>query len=228
MKSITAVLIFALALISCKSEKSEPSDLASTETLSIAEYIANAHGYNNWKKVSEVTFTFKVDRDSVKGKGRQWVWHPKTDSIRLNTGTQVIKYKRSHMDSTHIAADRAFINDKFWLFVPFQLVWDSAAAEISEPKMTQAPISGKALNMITITYPDNAGGYTPGDAYDIYFDQSYVIQEWSYRKGNSPEPTLSTTFENYQEFNDIKIAIDHKMPDTNWNLNFSDVSITFE
>jgi len=73
MKSITALLIFALTLTSCKSEKSEPSDLASTETLSIAEHIANAHGYNHWKKVSEVTFTFKVDRDSVKGKGRNFL-----------------------------------------------------------------------------------------------------------------------------------------------------------
>ena len=81
--------------------------------------------------------------------------------------------------------------------------------------------------MITITYPIE-GGYTPGDAYDIYFDENYLIKEWTYRQGNSPEPSLSNTFENYQDFNGIKIAIDHKKDNGNWNLNFTDVSVTLE
>jgi hypothetical protein len=82
--------------------------------------------------------------------------------------------------------------------------------------------------MITLSYPDDAGGYTPGDAYDIYYDEDYIIREWTFRKGNSPEPTLSTTFENYKDFNGIKIAIDHKMAKGNWNLNFTDVSVSFD
>ena len=65
------------------------------------------------------------------------------------------------------------------------------------------------MNMITITYP-NEGGYTPGDAYDIYFDEDYMIKEWTFRKGNSEDPSLSTTFENYKDYNGIKIATDHK------------------
>ncbi|WP_243878540.1 hypothetical protein [Winogradskyella pelagia] len=227
MRSITTLLFCAVLLTSCKSDKSNSTHKGQDKSLSIAEKIANAHGYENWKNVSEVQFTFKVDRDSVKGKGRNWVWQPKSDNITLTMGEEIITYKRSAMDSTHIAADRAFVNDKFWLFVPFQLVWDTSA-NVSDSKIALAPISQTDMQMITLSYPDDRGGYTPGDAYDIYFDDNYLIREWTFRKGNSPEPTLSTTFENYQDFKGIKIAIDHKRPDANWNLNFADVSVALE
>ena len=36
---------------------------------------------------------------------------------------------------------------------------------------------------------------------------------------------MITTFENYQDYNGIKIAKDHKQNDSNWNLNFSNISI---
>ena len=81
--------------------------------------------------------------------------------------------------------------------------------------------------MITITYPTE-GGYTPGDAYDIFYDEKFLIKEWSYRPKNSDKPYMSTTFENYQDFNGIKVAINHKKDDGKWNLNFTDVSITLE
>jgi hypothetical protein len=81
--------------------------------------------------------------------------------------------------------------------------------------------------MITINYPEQ-GGYTPGDAYDIFYNDDFMIEEWIYRKGNSEEPTIATTFENYKDYNGIKIATDHKMAGGNWNLNFTDVTITME
>ena len=34
------------------------------------------------------------------------------------------------------------------------------------------------------------GGYTPGDAYDIYFNEDYMIKEWTFRKGNSDRTYL--------------------------------------
>jgi len=211
----------------CKSEKKETEMIGEErKPLTVAEKIAVAHGIENWSDVSEVKFTFKVDRDTIKGKGRSWIWKPKDDSVTMIAGENTISYIRSKMDSTHIRTDRGFINDKYWLLVPFQLVWDSAA-EISVPKFLEAPISKTKMNMITLTYPKE-GGYTPGDAYDIYYDNNFEIKEWVFRKGNSEEPSLTTTFENYKDFNGIKIAIDHKQEGGNWNLNFADVSITLE
>ncbi|EDP71553.1 hypothetical protein FBALC1_03677 [Flavobacteriales bacterium ALC-1] len=226
MKSLYLGLICLLLVSACKSEKSETPVTEETKELTIAEKIANAHGFENWNNVEEVKFTFKVDRDTIKGKGRSWIWKPKEDIVILENHTGSIEYTRSKMDSTHIGTDRGFINDKYWLLVPFQLVWDSSAT-VSESKKAEAPISKQQLDMITILY-SNEGGYTPGDAYDIYYDDNYLIKEWVFRKGNSKEPSLTTTFENYQDFNGIKIAIDHKKDNGNWNLNFADVNITLQ
>lgn len=213
-----------LLVTSCKSDKTEIK--TKKEELTTAQKIANAHGFDHWYKVKKVAFTFKVDRDTIKGQGRSWTWFPKEDKVLLSSKFGAVEYTRSQMDSTHTNADKAFINDKFWFFIPFQLVWDSSAT-ISEPKTATSPIKNDSLQMISITYP-NEGGYTPGDAYDIYFDKNYLIREWTFRQGNSEEPSLSNTFENYQDFNGIKVAIDHKKDNGNWNLNFADVNITLE
>lgn len=226
MKSLYLSLICFLTLSACKPEKKEIPMVEEPKQLSIAEKIANAHGYNNWDNVEKIAFTFQVDRDTLKGKGRSWVWHPKEDKVTLSAEFGSVEYYRSQMDSTHVKADQGFINDKFWLLVPFQLVWDTTA-NISEPVKSTSPIAKKQLNKITITYP-NEGGYTPGDAYDIYYDNSYLIREWVFRQGNSKEPSLTNTFEDYKDFNGIKIAISHKKEGSNWNLNFSDVSITLK
>lgn len=144
----------------------------------------------------------------------------------MSVGNAKVNYKRHEMDSSHIGADRAFINDKYWFLVPFQLVWD-ASATLSKPVKKESPLGKETLDMITITYPSE-GGYTPGDAYDIFYDENYLIKEWVFRQGNSETPSLATTFENYQDFNGIKVAIDHKKDEGKWNLNFADVSITLD
>ena len=226
MKSLYTGLICLLLVSTCKSEKSETPITEEIKEFTIAEKIANAHGFENWKNVEEVKFTFQVDRDTIKGKGRSWVWKPKADSVTMMTGDATVAYVRSAMDSTHIRTDRGFINDKYWLLVPFQIVWDTSAT-ISESKKAKAPISKNELNMLTITY-SNEGGYTPGDAYDIFYNDDFMIKEWVFRKGNATEATMATTFENYTDYNGIKIATDHKMADGIFNLNFSDVGITLD
>ena len=127
------------------------------------------------------------------------------------------------MDSLSIKTDRAFINDKFWLLIPFQLIWDEGTT-ISNSTKDIAPLSKTQLNKIILTY-SNKGGYTPGDAYDIYFDENYLIKEWAFRKGNKTEAGLINTFENHQDFKGIKIALEHKKANGNWNLKFTNVTI---
>ena len=130
------------------------------------------------------------------------------------------------MDSITLKADRGFINDKFWALIPFQLIWDEGTT-ISEPEKATSPINQKDLNKIIITY-SNQGGYTPGDAYDIYFDDDYIIRECSYRKGNTTEPSLSNTFENYSDYNGIKVAQYHKKAEGDWNLLVRNIKVELE
>lgn len=226
MKSLFKIGLLVLLVFSCKNNTEESTSLVNESPKTPAELIALAHGYDQWAKVTEIDFTFSVDRDTIKGAGRSWTWRPQQDSVFLKMPDQMVKYNRRNIDSISINADRAFINDKFWLLIPFQLVWDKGTS-ISEPSTSAAPISGTSLNMITLTY-SNEGGYTPGDAYDIYYDDSYVIKEWTFRRGNDSIPTLSTTFEDYEDFNGLKIATSHKREDGSFNLKFRDVNVSME
>ena len=221
MKKLIYIAIYFIIFVSCKQKtetKALEPEVIKTE-ISTAQKIANAHGFENWKNVSELAFTFNGSRS--------WIWKPKTNDVTLLGEKDTINYNRTKIDSVLTKTDGGFINDKFWLLVPFQLVWDKGAT-ISEPLIEEAPISKAKLNKITLTYSNESGGYTPGDAYDIYYDDDYLIKEWVFRRSNQAEPSLTTTFENYQDFNGIKIALEHKNAAGDWNLKFSDVKITLE
>ena len=219
MKIKILFITFFIALVSCKPNQKEEKQL------STAEKIANAHGFQNWENVITFEFTFGgkiVDSSS----GRAWVWSPKTNNVKLVRNGNTTKFNRNDMDSISLRADRAFINDKFWALIPFQLIWDEGTT-ISNPEKSKSPVKQQDLNKIIITY-SNEGGYTPGDAYDIYYDNEYIIREWSYRKGNTIEPSLSNTFENYKDFNGLKIAQHHKKNDDDWNLLIRNVKVVLE
>lgn len=212
MKNLSLLLII-FCLVSCKQE--EKKEVAPTKLLTIAEKIANAHGFKNWANVKSFAFTFGGNYEESNS-GRSWIWNPKTNDVSLTRGEETNSYNRNSMDSISIKSDRAFINDKFWALFPFQLVWDEGTT-ISEPTKELAPISKKELNKIVLLY-GSKGGYTPGDAYDIYYDNDFIIREWAFRKGNADEAALVNTFEKYENFGGLKIAQEHKKEEGDWNL----------
>ncbi len=216
MKKIILAVSIVLC-ISCKQNKE-----IKEKELTIAEKIAHAHGFENWKQVKEIAFTFNVEKDSSHFE-RSWRWNTKSGEVVLVSGLDTLTYNRKQVDTVSLNADKAFINDKFWLLAPFQLVWD-AGTQISEPVKAESPISKTQMNKITITYT-NDGGYTPGDAYDFYFGDNYIIKEWVFRKGNSKDASLTTTWEDYKNYNGLQIATTHKKPEGNWKLHFTGITI---
>ena len=219
MKKSLIFLVLITLVFSCK-QKEETKVIE--KEWSAAEKIAHANGFENWKNVSELQFTFNVDRDTTHFE-RSWTWNPKTEDVIMVSGKDTVTYNRKSVDSISMNADKAFINDKYWLLAPFQLVWDTTAS-VSDAIVAEAPISKAQLNKITLTYT-NEGGYTPGDAYDFYYGDDFVVKEWNYRKGNSKEPTMTTTWEDYGDFNGLKIAKTHNRPDANWKLHFTDIKV---
>ncbi|MCK8481272.1 hypothetical protein [Psychroserpens algicola] len=235
MTRLLTFLLVITVLISCKPESKAQNH--TTETISeeqieitVAEKIAQAHGYDHWNNVNTIEFTFNVDRGDNHFQ-RSWEWQPKADYVvSMVSKDSISMYTRQTpsntietIDPKFINVDKSFINDKFWLLIPFQMVWDDGTT-LSESIKAVAPIAKTEMNKITLTY-SNEGGYTPGDAYDIFYDEDFIIREWVFRKGNSETPTMTTTFENYEDFNGIKIAKDHKMADGNFNLYFSNIKI---
>lgn len=221
MKKIMTLIAISITILACKSDIKEP-ETTNVMELTIAEKIAKRYGIENWETIETVKFTFNVDRDSSHFE-RSWAWYPKTNDVVLKSKNDTLRYNRSKIDSTFINADKAFINDKYWLLTPFNLVWDSGTT-ISEPSKENSPLANKELNKITLTY-SSEGGYTPGDAYDFYFNDDFVIKEWIYKKANAQEPTMMTTWEDNKELNGIVIPMSYKKTSDNWELYFTDVKI---
>jgi len=189
----------------------------------ILEKIANANGFDNWQAVEEIKFTFNVDRDTSHFE-RSWVWKPRINDITAISDEGTIRYNWADMDSVAYKTNSGFINDKYWLLSPYQLVWDSDNITHEHSIETESPISRKIMQKLTIVYGAE-GGYTPGDAYDFYFGDDLMVQEWVFRKGNAPTPSMMTTFEDYEEINGLKIAKMHKMPGSKFKLYFTGVEV---
>lgn len=223
MKFLKPSLLLLIVLsYSCKSEtKATINSMEPKPT--ILEKIANAHGYENWGNVNTIKFTFNVDRDSTHFE-RSWIWKTKSNEVTRISGNDTLKYNRNNMDSIALKTNAGFINDRYWLLAPFNLIWDSDNFEYTLIENDTAPISKNPLQKLTIVY-GNEGGYTPGDAYDFYFNEDHIIQEWVFRKSNQQEPSMVTTWENHKNHNGIIIALDHKKKGSVFNLFFDDIEV---
>lgn len=231
MKIKIFLILVSIAMVGCNNSKNSSEETtadnpleqnASEQNLSTPERIANAYGFQNWKDVSDVKFTFNVDRGGDHF-ARSWDWKPKTGDIIIINAKDTLSYNRSKMDSLTMNTDAAFINDKYWLLAPFQIAWDKGTT-FSEKENVVAPISKDTLNQLTVLY-SNDGGYTPGDAYDFFYDKDYKIKEWNYRKGNAPEPSMTTTWEDPSDYKGVEIAKMHKDSTGNFKLYFTDISV---
>jgi hypothetical protein len=225
MKKILVLsLILSSVLTGCKTDNNKvKTEVAEDTQLTVLEKIANANGFENWKDVASIKFTFNVDRDSTHFE-RTWLWKTASNEVTMMTRQDTITYNRKAVDSTMAATDGGFVNDKFWLLAPYQLVWDQKSFTYEHKENTETPISKTKMHKLTTVYANN-GGYTPGDAYDYYFGDDYIIKEWAYRKENQAEPNMVTTWEDYKNINKLNISMMHKRPDTNFSLYFSGVEV---
>ncbi len=241
MKYLISITILSLLCLACKTEvkkentyeedmevrNPEPiTDNNPQKMATTAEAIAFANGFENWNNVKEITFTFNVDEDTTHFE-RTWNWQPKKHIVTLTSKKDTITYNRTQIDTTVLKIDQGFINDKYWLLAPFNLVWDAASFTSEHQVKAIAPISNTEMQKLTIVYKSE-GGYTPGDAYDFYFEGDFIIKEWVFRKQNAEQPSLITSWEDYNTYNGIKIAKTHKRNEGDWTLHFTGIEVITE
>lgn len=224
MKNLTYFFgLFILLNISCKTDKKPNSNTSKKIIQTIPEKIAYANGFKQWKKVTKIQFSFNVDRDTSHFE-RKWIWDTRENKVTRILKNDTIAYKRSKLDSITSKVNGGFINDKFWLLAPFNLIWDSKNYTYTVSDASNSPIAKKTLQKLTIVY-GNEGGYTPGDAYDFYFDKAYKIKEWVFRKANQPEASMVTTWEDYTTEKGMQLAKMHKKEGNNFKLYFTNLEV---
>lgn len=223
MKNFLLFVLFPILLASCNNEKrSGKTTSENPVNTEPHQKIANAHGLDNFDKVEEIKFTFNVKVNDSLRTSRSWHWKTRNDEIRLTEGDISRTYKKDdNLSEEEREMDQKFINDSYWLLFPFQLIWSDP--EITEENASEAPISKEKMDKLIVSYTGD-GGYTPGDTYEIFYDEDFIVREWIYKSadGNRESPS---TWEDYEDFNGLKIAKSHKSPDGSFELFFSDIEV---
>lgn len=227
MKKISLLFLAVTLLMSCKNDQNsqETVNNGSTEPreeMTPQKEIAMANGLKEFDNIENLEFTFNVEVNDTLRSSRHWQWNTKTGKISMTEKDSTITYtKNDSVSESDKYIDQRFINDTYWLLFPYQLEWSDA--NISKVSEKAAPISGDTLQMLTASYPSE-GGYTPGDSYDIYFNEDNMIQEWVYKSANGKRE-MPTTWEDYEDHKGLKIAKMHQSPDGSFKLFFTDIKV---
>jgi hypothetical protein len=193
----------------------------------IAEKMAKTFGLNSFGEVEGIRYTFNVEHPGG-NVSRTWEWNPKTDTVSYDgkgeDGNPVnVTYKRSQPGMPE-EIDASFLNDQYWLLLPFHVIWDTNATVIDEgiQKLRLGNESGEKL---VVKYPSK-GGYSPGDTWDVYVDADGRLQEFVYHRGEKPR-TVIAPWTDYKRAGPLLFSLDHQGKDGDKPLHvfFSNVSV---
>lgn len=189
----------------------DATELPEFRPTTFADSVAAAHGYAAWDDVERIDFRFDVDVNDTNRVARDWTWYPRADSVVLRGSGGETAYRRNAgaLAGGEREADANFINDSYWLLMPFYLVWsaDGYAAEVQ--RGVSSPLGDEPRDMLTVRY-GSEGGYTPGDAYDLYVDDDYRLREWVYRRGGQAQPSMTMDWSGYREIEGLALPSDHR------------------
>lgn len=190
--------------------------------------LADAYGINGFNQIEQIRYTFNVQLGE-KNVSRSWIWEPKTDQVTFKAGDsdQPIVYERSKISAGSPdnlkKIDAWFINDNYWLLFPIRFAWDRQAKG-EDIGLAKLPMGEGKARCLVVTYPPE-GGYTPGDVYELYLDDSLRITQWVYRKGGSSVPTRVATWEDYRKVGPLVLSLNHQGADKNFRVWFTNVAV---
>jgi hypothetical protein len=195
-----------------------------TERNSLPLQVARAYGLDSFSLVGKLRYTFNA-RFSEKTISRSWLWDVGGGSVTMQEpGAAPVSYARTGSpDTSFRKVDAQFINDQYWLLFPLHLAWDASAIVTVAPNQP-VPIGTGTATRVTITFPP-AGGYTPGDAFDLFVDNSNRVKQWAYRRENATAPTRTNLWEENRRVGPLLVSLDRPGADSTFRVWFTDVAV---
>src|SRR5258707_9809989 len=166
----------------------------------ILDQIAKTYGVNSWDKVEAIRYTWNGEITGLFKAAHVWEWEPKTGKISYEgkdkDGKPVkVSYLQSQLnsqpDDVKNQIEPSFVNDNYWLLFPFHAYWDTSAT-VTDQGMKKLPIGAGSATLVSVKYPAEAGGYTPGDTWDIYVSKEKRVQPFIYHRRGPQKPSLVT------------------------------------
>jgi hypothetical protein len=203
----------------------------------IAEEMAKTYGLDSWGQIEGLRYTFNLDIPSLNLKlSQKWEWDPKTGQVTYEgkdkEGKPVkVTYLRSQLSSQPAnvkdEVEPAFVNDEYWLIFPFHVVWDSSA-DVQDKGKQKLPLGKGSAKQVVVKYPAEAGGYTPGDTWELFVGPDNRVEEFIYRRGGPKKPgVVIATWAGYKKAGPLLFSTEHRgtADGKPLHLFFSDVAV---
>ncbi len=216
MKSAYIFLIaVVLTSLACKTTSgTTASGTGDAKAIAIAGDVMKAMGgQKKWDQLQYVSWTFFGNRHLVwdKKNGLARIEMPKDTMIYLidlekMTG-KISKGGKEVTDATALSdglkrAKGMWINDSYWLFMPFKLRDPGVNLKYLREDTTK---TGAAASVLELTF--NQVGNTPENKYEIFVDKNNLVKQWAYYKSaDQTEPPRVWPWDNYQSFDGLLLS----------------------
>ena len=183
----------------------------------IAEQLAKTYGLDSFGQIEAIRYTFNVQFPGV-NVARSWVWQPKTGQVsyegkdkdgKLVKATYVRSQLKRQPANVKDEIEPAFVNDQYWLVFPFHAYWDSSA-DVQDLGVQKLPLGKGSARRVAVKYPPEAGGYAPGDTWELFVGSDGRVEEFIYHRGGPVKPSVViATWAGYKKAGPLLISTDH-------------------
>ena len=192
-----------------------PATAGAQQRPPIVEKLAKTYGLDSFGQIEAIRYTFNVQSPG-RDLSRSWIWEPKTDQVTYEgkdkSGKPVkVTYLRSQLGSQSAEVkddiDPGFLNDNYWLILPFHIVWDTTAT-VEDAGMQKLPQANGSAEKVVVKYPSD-GGYSPGDTWELYVGSDGRVEELAYHRGGPAKLEVFATWADYKKAGPLLFSPDH-------------------
>jgi len=207
--TILCLFLTVLVLVAVSTAQTRPA---------IAEQIAKTYGVDSWGQVEAIRYTWHAQFPGV-DVSRAWTWEPKTGQVSYEGKDKDGKPVKVTYNSNQLGSQSAdvkekiepgFINDQYWAIFPFHVVWDTSAT-VTDQGVHKLPIGSGSAKLVSVKYPAEAGGFTPGDTWDLYVGKDNRVEQFVYHRGGTTKPSVViATWTGYKKAGPVLISTEHR------------------
>jgi len=209
-KALRLLLVFGLLLLAVNSWAQQRPP--------ILKQIAETYGIDSWDKIEAIRYTWNGEVTGLFKASRTWTWEPKTNKVTFegvdkDGKPEKVTYLRSELSSQPDAVkkvDSGFINDNYWALFPFHAYWDTSAT-VTDQGMQKLPMGTGSATLVSVKYPSEAGGYTPGDTWNLYVGKDFRAEVLDFHHGGDAKPSLViATWAGYKKAGPLLLSTEHR------------------